>query len=68
MIRTIVTYLITALLLLMNIQAVMGEVSEVFHQNSNVEIVVSTNMMWMKIRTVSIVAILMPVIYWHTGS
>ena len=43
MIRTIVTYLITALLLLMNIQAVMGKVSEVFHQHSNVEIVASSD-------------------------
>ena len=41
--RTAITYLITALLLLMNIQAVMGEVSEVFHQDTNLENVLTTD-------------------------
>ena len=41
--RTAITYLITALLLLMNIQAAMGEVSEVFHQDMHLENVLTTD-------------------------
>ena len=41
--RTAITYLITALLLLMNIQAAMGEVSEVFHQDMHLEKVLTTD-------------------------
>jgi len=35
--RTAITYLITALLLLLNMQAAMCEVSEVFHQDMHLE-------------------------------
>ena len=41
--RTAITYLMTALLLLMNIQAVMGEVCEVFHQDMHLENVLTTD-------------------------
>lgn len=39
--RTAVNYLITALLLLMNIQAAMSDAGEIFHQDSGLEIVLS---------------------------
>ena len=41
--RTAVTYLITALLLLMNIQAAMSHVGELFHQDSGSEITLSAD-------------------------
>ena len=41
--RTVVTYLITALLLLMNIQAAMSDVGELFHQDSGSEITLSAD-------------------------
>lgn len=41
--RTTVTYLITVLLLLMNIQAAMSDVGEIFHNNSGSEVVLTTD-------------------------
>ena len=41
--RTAITYLMTALLLLMNIQAVMGEECEVSHQDMHLENVLTTD-------------------------
>ncbi len=43
MFRTAITYLITALLLLMNIQAAMSDAGEIFHQDSDLEIVLTTD-------------------------
>lgn len=41
--RTVVAYLITALLLLMNIQAAMSDVGELYHQDSGLEITLSAD-------------------------
>ena len=41
--RIAVTYLITVLLLLMNIQAAMSDAGEIFHQDSGSEIVLTTD-------------------------
>ncbi len=41
--RTTVTYLTTTLLLLMNIQAAMSDVGEIFHQDSGLEFTLSAD-------------------------
>lgn len=43
MIRTAVTYLTIVLLLLMNIQAAMSEADEIFHQDSDLITVITTD-------------------------
>jgi hypothetical protein len=43
MIRTAATYIIAVLLLLVNIQAAMSDAGEIFHQDSDIEIVLATD-------------------------